>query len=78
MNKITKNSNIRLVVDNGRNFDLLRDLINEQKRLIELQIKYQNEIKSISTRVIKIENIIDKIIIKLRGNNDDNDNKGHK
>jgi hypothetical protein len=64
-------------VDNGRNFDLLRDLINEQKRLIELQIKYQNEIKSISTRVIKIENIIDKIIIKLRGNND-NDNKGHK
>ena len=77
MNKTTKNSNIRLVVDNGRNFDLLRDLINEQKRLIELQIKYQNEIKSISTRVIKIENIIDKIIIKLRGNND-NDNKGHK
>ena len=61
---------IKLVVDNGRNFNLLTDLINEQKRLIELQIRYQNEIKSISTKVIKIENIIDKIIIKLRGNNE--------
>jgi hypothetical protein len=65
---------IRLVVDNGRNFNLLTDLINEQKRLIELQIRYQNEIKSISTKVIKIENIINKIIIKLRGNNERGEN----
>ena len=65
---------IKLVVDNGRNFNLLTDLINEQKRLIELQIRYQNEIKSISTKVIKIENIIDKIIIKLRGNTERGEN----
>lgn len=75
---------IKVVVDNAKNFDMLQTLIDEQKQLIELKIKYQNDIKkinnvmgTISTRILKIEDVIDSIIINLRGNNNERgeDNK---
>jgi hypothetical protein len=60
---------------------MLKTLVDEQKQLIDLKIKYQDQIKKInntisviSTRILKIEDVIDKIIIKLRGNNERGEN----